>query len=260
MWRFMEVRRVPKFFVISDIHGFYDEMITALNEAGFNAADENHWLVTCGDHFDRGTQVAQVMEYLQNLPRKVLIKGNHETLLMDCIQRQYPGNHDWHNGTAQTILNLAPNASTFNVACAVAYEKVKDFIAGMVNYLELKNHIFVHAFVPLKCNDDLPMYYTKNRLFEKMVDWREASDKEWEEARWGNPYTLAEQGLLPEKTLVFGHYHTSWPRSKYDNQPEWGEDADFSIYNGNGYLAIDACCAHSGKINCLVIEDDFLEE
>lgn len=249
---------MPKFFVISDVHGYYDEMIKALNEAGFDPQNENHWLVTCGDHFDRGNQAAQVMEYLQNLPRKVLIKGNHESLLMDCIDRQHTQSHDWHNGTAQTILELAPNTNTFEVACAVVYDKVKDFFAGMVDYLELKNHILVHSFVPLYRNENAPAYYDRNWMFEKMADWRNASDKEWEEARWGNPYALAEMGLLPDKTLVFGHYHTSWPRNRYEGRPEWGEDADFSIYRGDGYIAIDACCAHSGKINCLVIEDDFL--
>lgn len=231
---------MPKFFVISDVHGYYDEMIEALNEAGFDPQNENHWLITCGDHFDRGSQPLRVMSYLYSLPRKILVKGNHEELLMECVHRQYPMSHDWHNGTAQTIVDLAPRAQTFEEACKHTKVLVKDFLAEMVDYAELKNHIFVHSSIP--CGHD----------------WRHSSAQSWSDARWVNPYQWAHKGLLPDKILVFGHYHTSWAHHHYEGKPEWGEDADFSIYRGDGYIAIDACCAYSGKINCLVIEDDFM--
>lgn len=250
---------MPKFFVISDIHGYYDEMKKALDKAGFDPENEEHWLITCGDHFDRGHQPLQVMEYLQSLPRKVLIKGNHESLLLDCLQRGYAERHDWSNGTAQSIIDIAYEAETFGSGCIIAYERVKDFIYSMVDYYETANYIFVHSWIPAKCNDNLPVYYTKNRKFEFNPDWREAHHSEWEQARWNNPYKMVEDGLLPDKTVVFGHWHTSYPRSRYENKPEWGEDANFSIYNGDGYIAIDGCTAYSGQVNVLVIEDDFLK-
>ncbi|MEE1302328.1 MAG: hypothetical protein UHD64_06040, partial [Bacteroidales bacterium] len=83
---------------------------------------------------------------------------------------------------------------------------------------------------------------------------------EWEDARWGNPYERAEQGLFPDKKIVFGHFHTSYARNKYEGKPEWGNNADFSIYYNDNYIAIDACCAYSGKLNVLVLEDEFLEK
>ena len=58
------------------------------------------------------------------------------------------------------------------------------------------------------------------------------------------------------KTIVCGHWHTSYGHSKYEHKgTEFGEDADFSPYYGPGIIAIDACTAFSGKVNCLVIED-----
>ena len=58
------------------------------------------------------------------------------------------------------------------------------------------------------------------------------------------------------KTIVCGHWHTSYGHSKYEHKgTEFGEDADFSPYYGPGIIAIDACTAFSGKSNCLVIED-----
>ena len=118
----------------------------------------------------------------------------------------------------------------------------------------------MHSFVPLKCNDNLPAYYTRNRKFEIDPDWRYAHNNAWDTAKWGNPYELAERGLLPDKTLVFGHFHTSWPRSKYEGKPEVGDGADFGIYYGNGYIAIDGCVYYTGKLNVLVLEDELLEE
>lgn len=32
---------MPKLYIISDVHGFYDEMRTALDKAGFDPTDEN---------------------------------------------------------------------------------------------------------------------------------------------------------------------------------------------------------------------------
>ena len=250
---------MKKFFVVSDIHGFYDELKIALDEAGFDINNENHWLITCGDHFDRGRKPLEVMRFLKSLPRKILVLGNHEQLLMDCIHRGEYYSHDISNGTASTIVELAPNAVTFKEACTVAYGKVKDFIDSMVDYFETKNYIFVHSWVPLIIENDYPKYFTMDTEYYFNPDWRNATAKEWENSRWGNPFELAEQGLLPDKTVVFGHYHTSYPRSKYEGKPEWGEDADFSIYRGNGYIGVDGCCVYSGKINVLVLEDEFLE-
>lgn len=238
---------MAKLFVVGDVHGFYDELKQALNDAGFDPNNKEHFLISCGDHLDRGRQPQEVIDYLMSLERKVLIRGNHESLFMDCIKRGYPYGYDWANGTAQSIIDLAPEVYTFPDACKVAYNKTKDFIFSMADYFETENYIFVHSWVPL--NKD-----------ETAIDsnWRNASASAWESARWGNPYELAESGFLPDKTLVFGHFHTSYPRAKYEGKPEWEYGADFSIYYGDGYIAIDACTAYTHKINVLVIEDNFL--
>lgn len=252
---------MPKFFVISDVHGFYDEMKAALDEAGFDPNNEEHWLVTCGDHFDRGPDPGLVMRYLRTLPRKILVRGNHEELLVACCERGFPGGHDYSNGTYGTICELgdAGEGYSFDECCERTLAKTHLFLDSMVDYFETKNYIFVHSWIPLLSNDGLPAYYTKNRSFEFNPNWREATAKEWANSRWGNPYELAEQGFKPDKTVVFGHFHTSYPRSKYEGKPEWGDGADFSIYYGNGYIGIDGCCAYSRKVNVLVIEDEFLE-
>ena len=49
---------------------------------------------------------------------------------------------------------------------------------------------------------------------------------------------------------------TGIPHRKYENKgSEFGDDADFTPYYGPGVIGIDACTAHSGMVNCLVIDD-----
>lgn len=251
---------MPKFFVTSDIHSYYKEFITALKGAGFDENNENHWLIVCGDCFDRGPDSSAVFKYLRDLPRKVLIFGNHEQLLVDCCERGYAEAHDIHNGTARTIFNLG-YGDDFEDACKYTLKKIRPFLDGMVNYLETKNYIFVHSWIPVVNKDGLPAHYTKNRKFEFDPNWREASQKEWDAATWGNPFDMAERGLNQTgKSIIFGHWHCSTGWALAEGRSEFGDDAKFDPYYGDSFIGVDACTAHSGKCNVIVIEDEFLED
>lgn len=246
------------FYVISDIHSYYEQMINALNEAGFDKRNPDHTLVVCGDAFDRGSQAFETLEYLNSLERKVLIKGNHDDMLLELLKRKVPSLIDDRNGTLSTVYQLGydTDIKTFEKFCDKAYERFKPFYDSMVDYFETENYIFVHSWIPLIRQDTLPKHYTRKRKWAFNEDWRNAFEDSWDDARWGNPYELASQGFKPDKTVVFGHWHTSWPRAHYEGKDEFGENADFSIYYGDGYIGIDACTAHSGKVNVLVIEDN----
>lgn len=253
-----------RLFCFSDCHGFATELIDALKNAGFESGNPNMLLVGLGDYTDRGTENAKVIEYLQSIPNKVLVKGNHESLVEHCIERGFPYSNDYLNGTYDTICELGGLSTTrnFKGCCIVAEQKLKPFWNEMIDYYETENYIFVHSFVPINCGDGIPVYYKhpKNRKFSKIENWREAHHSEWEDARWGNPFELAEKGLLPEKTLVFGHWHCSTGWAKKEGCSEFDDDAKFEPFHGDGYIAIDACVAHSGKVNVLMLEDNLLEE
>ena len=143
---------MPKFFVISDVHGFYDEMKVALDNAGFNENNPDHWLIGCGDYFDRGKQPMEVMKYLYNLPRKILVRGNHEELLVDCCKRGWALSHDVHNGTSGTIYRIG-YGDDFTEMCDYTLKRTKPFLNSMVNYFETQNYIFVHSWIPVISKD-----------------------------------------------------------------------------------------------------------
>lgn len=251
---------MPKFFVISDVHSYYDEMKKALDDAGFDPNNESHWLISCGDALDRGPKTQEVIDYLMSLDRCALIKGNHDQLIMDCLKRRYAQDHDHHNGTFRSIIDLAPNAKKFAEACDIAYLKVKPFVDKMVNYFETKNFVFCHSWIPVNCDDNFPDYYRRNRKFSKKEDWRTAHQSEWDRSMWMNPLEMAMKGLGIEKSICAGHWHCSAGWSLQNGVSEFGDDAIFdTFYYKDKLIMIDACCAYSHKVNCLVLEDDFID-
>ena len=66
----------------------------------------------------------------------------------------------------------------------------------------------------------------------------------------------AVRTCMEEKTILCGHWHTSYGHSKYEGRgSEFGLDADFSPYVSSGIIALDACTAFSKKVNMIVVED-----
>lgn len=245
---------MPKFFVCSDIHSFYTPLKKALDEKGFDPNNADHWLIVCGDAFDRGDESKEVLHFLMSLERKILIKGNHDILLEECCMREYFYSHDISNGTRKTIQDLggAVYRRSFAECCCRTWDKLARYRELLVNYFETQNYIFVHSWIPT---------ISQNGGFCKYdEDWRNADDNRWEKAMWGNPFDMADMELNQTgKTIVFGHFHTSYAYSKDMNISEFGEDAKFDIYYGKNYVGLDACTAYTGKVNILVLEDDFID-
>ena len=246
-----------KFFVIADVHSFYTEMKNALDVAGFEINNPDHILISCGDVLDRGPQSSEVLEFLLSIPkdRRIFIRGNHEDLLEDCISRRdfYP--NDISNGTLKTIFNLCglqddafwfgipgdPNGDYHQIFDRVANVKpLWDYLAECVDFYELGTYIFVHSWVPIG-----------------VTDLQQATKEEWRSARWGNPFKLWNRGYrIPDKTVVVGHWHTSWAHSFLHNKgTEFGDDSCFDIFIDDGIIGLDACTVHSHKCNCFVIEE-----
>lgn len=237
---------MAKFYVISDVHGNYTAMKKALDEAGFDPNDENSWLISCGDEFDRFNENTKVLSYLRSLPRAVIIKGNHIDLLESCCRRGYPLGFDYSNGTMETVCELGDmdDGYSFEECCNRTLSKIHLYIDKMVDYFETKNFVFTHGFLPI----------------DNIDDWRNATERQWKEARWLNGMKMVHDGFDIEKCVVVGHWHVSWGRAQFDGKTEFGPDADFSpYYYKDKLIAIDSCVAYTGKINCLVLEDVFMD-
>lgn len=63
-------------YVISDIHGCYQEFLAMLDKIDFSDEDN---LIMAGDYIDRGKHSYEMLKYMENYPSNViLIRGNHE--------------------------------------------------------------------------------------------------------------------------------------------------------------------------------------
>ena len=242
-----------KLFCCSDIHSFLRPLKKALDEAGFDKDNPDHYLLVCGDCFDRGPESEELLYFLMSLERKILVKGNHDLLLRDCCMREFPYSYDVSNGTVKTINDIggAGEGYPFDKCCENTWNRTAAYRDLLVNYFETENYIFVHSWVPLE-----RIGYDRYTYIE---DWRNADDVEWNDAMWGNPFAKVEQGLNQTgKVLIFGHWHTSWPRHHWEGKSEFEDDADFSPYFGKGFIALDAATALTNQVNVVVLEDSLL--
>lgn len=252
-----------KLFCCSDLHSYYTATKKALDEAGFDKDNPEHWLIVCGDCFDRGGESEEVLHFLMSLERKALVKGNHDLLLEECCKREFPYKHDFSNGTKRTVSDLGDEGMgyPFDICCQRTLNKTAAYRDLLVNYFETENYIFVHSWIPTKISYAGPRWYEAGKTYSYKEDWRDAIETEWEEAMWGNPFELAEQGLNQTgKTIVFGHWHCSRGWTKVEGRSEFGEDARWDPYinEEQNIIGLDTCTAYTGKVNVLVLEDNFI--
>lgn len=123
----------------------------------------------------------------------------------------------------------------------------KRIIPAMQNYYETAHYIFVHGWIP--CLRERTTYCS-------IGNWRKADDNMWSTARWFNGMDANQFVYEDGKTIVCGHWHASYGHTVYEKKgSEFGPDANFQPYYGNGIIALDACTVVSGFVNCIIIDD-----
>lgn len=237
-----------KLFVVSDIHGHFTLLKEALDQAGFDKNDPNHLLICCGDYFDRGNENVQVLQFFERLKHKVLLRGNHEDLLLKLLLTGQIQPHNYINGTMQTLQDffgkyfVDPIDDTIDFSGKTrTVDRICEFIEETVNYYETENYVFVHGWLPENC--------------DTAEQRQNAPDDVWEDARWIK-WTDKYNGSPPlsGKTLICGHMPAFFANWFDPSRPKHCTD----IFYGNGLIAIDAGTYDSQRVNVLVLEDRIL--
>ena len=261
-----------KYYVVADVHGYYSVMKKALKDAGFFNEKKPHKLVICGDLLDRGKEAKQMVEFAYQLMKEdklIYILGNHEDLLVRCLQDIAKGNvhkvacgmnNHLRNGTWDTLLQLANmtdieacNNSQELVRRVMASPFYKELLPSAINYYETTNYVFVHGWIPCYVKGYIPNIKCR---FNK--NWRSADITEWQRARWYNGMELAckHRMTVAEKTVICGHWHASYGHAVINKKgQEIGSGAINDPFYRKGIIAIDARTAASAQVNCIVIED-----
>lgn len=262
-----------KYFVVSDVHGYYTKMREALAAKGYDKDNPEHVIISLGDIFDRGDEPYEMLMFFNSIPRdrKILVRGNHEDCLDDALVRHDFKAHDHHNGTDATVKLLYQHehpeeagqiVPTFDMCeWLLKWEPYKQYVSEMQDYAIVGKYIFVHGWLP-------DVFWCRNlkgdiEYLEKM-DWTD-----WRDARWTNGMRAWHNGFRVDGyTVVCGHWHTSWGNSRYHHSgvefinPNYDYAADnvvpyenFNPFIDEGIIAIDACTAYSGQVNVFTFED-----
>lgn len=226
-----------KYFITSDIHSFFVPFNKALQEAGFDINNSEHILIVAGDLFDRGEQTLEVLTFIKSLPkeRRILIRGNHEYLLKELLDKRIPESYDFSNGTVKTCFHLAHRPIDDFYYALYYYSDYADYLGfgfptntdeekelarkwkylakkvkntgilewifsdEWVDYYELDNYIITHAFIPLVKLIKGHMYNLPTKYLQYKDNWKMSSFNEFEQATWGCPYQLFNAGLFNEE-------------------------------------------------------------
>lgn len=247
-----------KYYVLSDIHGFFTLFQKTLRDAGYFDDPEEKKLLLLGDLFDRGAEAPALQKYILELmegEKVILVRGNHEDLFQELVTADHgrPLRHHVLNGTYDTLEQLTGlsgygwNANRRLAAAGRETPLYTRILPAMLDYYETGRYVFTHGWVPCQS-------FYGGLAFDP--DWREASGAAWREARWTNPMEAVRTAQIEDKTVVCGHFHCSYGHAKFEGKgSEFGPDADFSPYMASGIIALDACTAYSGRMNCVVLRD-----
>ena len=249
------------YFVFADPHGNYEALITAITEMGYDAANPQHQLIGCGDYFGRAAQsnsdCVNIWKYLtspHHTNKPICIRGNHESILIDAIERRELTEIDIYNGehnTFASFLGRYPNQVKrddyleFDAAKVMMNIGFYDWLKSLPWYFETEHYIFTHGFVPLQ-------WFGKKWKLSDLCDW------EWDTASWAKTpdyiWTLDQTHTKVDKTVVFGHWRAKELNERFAGK--WEEiDGDIYVDKERRLIGLDTTTALSYKVGGVVIED-----
>ena len=151
--------RLPS-YAIGDVHGCLDQLIALearIAEDGRDFAGEK-WLVTVGDHVDRGPQSAEVVAHVMGPApagfRRFALIGNHEQMLLDFLDNPAAHAYWLDQGGLETMasygigLDYPPlrTSETLRRTLAARFPAGhRQFLQTLPNCLALPGWLFVHA-------------------------------------------------------------------------------------------------------------------
>lgn len=218
--------------VIGDIHGGYKALKQAVQRAKVTTEDT---LIFLGDYVDGWSESVEVVRYLMRLQQSqtcVFLKGNHESLCMEWMERG-GDNPLWrrHGGEA-TIQSYA------KVSEDEKQKHLKFFKQLRLYHIDTKNRLFVHAgFTNQKG--------VKAEYFEEYLCW----DRTLWEMAISMPENMArEDPYYPERLKVYKDIfigHT--PVTRY------GKEVPIRAAN---VWNLDTGAAYTGRVSIMDVDTE----
>lgn len=263
-------------YVMSDIHGCYDQFAELLGRISFGDDDR---LYIIGDAIDRGPKSGEMIDWLVNerTPNVTFMMGNHEYMMLedmrdiDTSQRSavtadefFPTfNGDWsYNGGYDTCIQAADKCSDETLTSFIRLCRRAPFTQE-VRFEDAegrhKRVLLVHAGLIA------PAEGTQRRHAEgvgEMLRRQSPFGEVWVREPW------LFGTWVPPVDVVFGHTPTPLMASLVDgiggacahgvslpNSAQMRRGADARIMQWNGRIDIDCGCVYGGRLACLRLED-----
>jgi serine/threonine protein phosphatase 1 len=214
-------------YVIGDIHGRSRLLDQLLRDVPWDP--ERDKIVFLGDLIDRGYDapgvIERVMELQESSPNVVVLRGNHEQMLLDCLDY---GDPQWlipENGGIATLVAYGMTLSDLDEIgdINIPGEHI-EFLRNLPLYHEDQQAIYVHAgLVPGRHpseTDPTVLIWSRDRAF----------------------YTG-----YGDKLCFFGHTPTQY-------LPREGRHRKFGIYVRGSCVGIDTSGEDQSPLSCIKVE------
>lgn len=235
--KFTETGGMRMTYVISDIHGEYEQFISLLEKINFSEKDT---LYVLGDVIDRGAEPVKVLRYMMNKPNIVPIMGNHEImaceglkLLLGKINRDIVkqlNSQELEMMSAWIKIGANSTIGEFTKLGSDERTEILDYISGFAPYKKVSaggnEYLLIHAAIDgFEPNKPLDEYSADNLV--------------WGRTNYAIPY-------FDDIFTVSGHTPT---QSILDN-PRPGY-----IFRANNHIAID-CGAYmrGGRLAAICLD------
>ncbi len=228
---------IMRTYVISDIHGEYEQFLSLLEQIDLKEEDS---LYVLGDVLDRGEHPIRVLQYLMNMPNAYCIAGNHELMALENMKvllheitdefldtlndEAYGKLVDWiYNGAKTTI-------KEFYSLGKEERNDVLDFLGEFSAYEEVEvngqAYILVHAGF---------QNFSRSRAIEDYS----IDELVWERPDYEVPY-------FNDIIVVTGHT----PTQSIEINPNPGY-----VFRANNHIAIDCgACFEGGRLAAICLE------
>lgn len=227
-------------YVISDIHGCYDEYIQLLEKIQFSDEDE---LYVLGDVVDRGPEPIKVLQDMMLRANVYPVLGNHDYIALKILKKLCveikEENVDVHLNQDDLydywLWTQDGGATTVEKFRKLSYE-------DKIEILEYLQEFSLYEEIALKGKKYILVHGDLHRFDEKKeLENYELMDFLFYRADYTRKYFENEKTIL-----VTGHTPTFTIR----------EDKMPLIYRENGHAAIDCGCVYGGKLAAFCLDNE----
>jgi O-antigen ligase/diadenosine tetraphosphatase ApaH/serine/threonine PP2A family protein phosphatase len=224
-----------RLYAFGDLHGRLDLLVRlrdAIRQDLERDAIEQPIVIGLGDYIDRGPQSKEVIEALASdfFPGKsVLLRGNHEQMLLDFLEDPIHRGPLWFRyGAPETLRSYGVDGARTPGSTSIDCKAVRDRLASQMP----SSHVLLLQRLPTSYQNGSYFFAHAGARHSVPLDQQEPRDLLW--IRKG----FADRDAAFEKTVVHGHTPVDKP------------------YFGQYRINIDTGAYLTNRLTCLVLEGD----